>query len=238
MILVSTVSYGTLYKPFNISLPRHPTYVFSAGWANIGIHRNASNDPTNEVQTPNMNALAADGIELSRNYLFWYCSPSRSALQTGRNPIHVVSTGGCTGSALVCDVSLYHILAPPGQLLWQNVDNSDMGQYNPADPVGGFEGIPRNMTGIGNKLQGAGYSTHFYGAAVSVSIATCDRFPDPCCCETMQASGMSALRLLTTLQKVADGRTRSFILTVQTTTGHRFLGRVVIRTEVASRISG
>ena len=88
------------------------------GWANIGIHRNASNDPHGEVQTPNMDALAASGIILDRNYLFWYCSPSRSALQTGRNPIHV------------------------------NVDNSDMTQRNPADPVGGFEGIPRNMTGL------------------------------------------------------------------------------------------
>lgn len=59
------------------------------GWANIGIHRNNTNDPQHEVQTPNMDALAAEGITLDRNYLFWYCSPSRSALQTGRNPIHV-----------------------------------------------------------------------------------------------------------------------------------------------------
>lgn len=59
------------------------------GWANIGIHRNVTNDPRHEVQTPNMDALAATGLTLDRNYLFWYCSPSRSALQTGRNPIHV-----------------------------------------------------------------------------------------------------------------------------------------------------
>ena len=59
------------------------------GWANIGIHRNSTNDPQHEVQTPNMDSLAAEGITLDRNYLFWYCSPSRSALQTGRNPIHV-----------------------------------------------------------------------------------------------------------------------------------------------------
>ena len=103
------------------------------GWANFGPHRNSSNDPNNEVQTPVMDELAKDGILLERNYLFWYCSPSRSSLQTGRNPIHV------------------------------NVNNDDMTLFNEADPVGGCQGIPRNMTGIGNKMSAAGYQTHFYG---------------------------------------------------------------------------
>jgi hypothetical protein len=40
------------------------------------------------------------------------CSPSRCALQSGRNPIHV------------------------------NVLNSPIVQHNPADPVGGFQGMP------------------------------------------------------------------------------------------------
>ena len=29
------------------------------------------------------------GIELDRFYTFQFCSPARSAIQTGRNPIHV-----------------------------------------------------------------------------------------------------------------------------------------------------
>lgn len=35
--------------------------------------------------------------------------------------------------------------------------------WNPGDNVSGFYGIPREMTGIGSKLKGAGYSTHFLG---------------------------------------------------------------------------
>jgi arylsulfatase B len=103
------------------------------GFANIGIHRTAADDPHGEVQTPAMDALAAEGVQLNRNYLFWYCSPSRSSLQTGRNPILV------------------------------NVNNDDMSLVNPQDPDGGYMGIPRNMTGIGHKIGAAGYETHFYG---------------------------------------------------------------------------
>ena len=68
------------------------------------MHRNTSNDPHHEVQTPTMDQLAADGIQLDQSYLYWYCSPSRSALQSGRNPIHV------------------------------NLDNSGLDIFNAADP--------------------------------------------------------------------------------------------------------
>ena len=56
------------------------------GWANSGWHR-----PPHyaEVKTPAMDALVASGIELERHYVYKYCSPSRSALQSGRHPIHV-----------------------------------------------------------------------------------------------------------------------------------------------------
>lgn len=42
------------------------------GWANVGFHRTAQDDPTHEVQTPTMDALAAEGVLLERNYLYWY----------------------------------------------------------------------------------------------------------------------------------------------------------------------
>jgi arylsulfatase A-like enzyme len=105
------------------------------------------------------------------------CSPSRCALQSGRNPIHV------------------------------NVLNSPIVQHNPADPVGGYQvrdrgmageaqwqghggitrprafspppnlssppsppppphaaqGMPTNMTGIAEKLTAAGYAAHQVG---------------------------------------------------------------------------
>jgi len=84
------------------------------GWANIGFHRNGT-DPKNEVVTPVFDSLAAEGLILDRHYVYQFCSPTRSAFQTGRNPIHV------------------------------NVLNSPVFQHNPDDPVSGFEGIPRNM---------------------------------------------------------------------------------------------
>lgn len=62
------------------------------GWANAGWHRNYTAPggkfvpATDEVATPNMNRLVAEGIELNRQYVYKYCSPTRSALQSGRNP--------------------------------------------------------------------------------------------------------------------------------------------------------
>lgn len=56
------------------------------GWANVGWHRDP---PTPEVQTPILNQLVETGIELNRFYTWKACSPTRSALQTGRYPLHV-----------------------------------------------------------------------------------------------------------------------------------------------------
>ena len=103
------------------------------GWANVGYHRTPADDPTNEVQTPTMDSLCREGVELNQSYAFWYCSPSRSAIQTGRNPIHV------------------------------NVNNDGLMIHNPADPVSGFAGIPRNMTTIAWKMREGGYQTYFFG---------------------------------------------------------------------------
>ena len=35
--------------------------------------------------------------------------------------------------------------------------------YNLRDPVSGFAGIPRNMTGMAMKMAAAGYKTHMFG---------------------------------------------------------------------------
>ena len=42
-----------------------------------------------EVQTPTIDRLVKQGVELDRHYVFKFCSPTRTAAQTGRNPIHV-----------------------------------------------------------------------------------------------------------------------------------------------------
>ena len=60
-------------------------------------------------------------------------SPSRCSLQTGRNPLHV------------------------------NAINTGVLVHNPVDPVSGFQGIPRNMTGVAEKMHAAGYRTAMTG---------------------------------------------------------------------------
>ena len=103
------------------------------GWANMGLHRDPSWPGNNETQTPNIDRLASNGLLLDRHYVFKYCSPTRSALQTGRNPVHV------------------------------NVLNSPIAQSNRADPQAGFQGVARDFTGVAEKLAGVGYSTHQVG---------------------------------------------------------------------------
>ena len=113
------------------------------GWADVGYHR-APNDT--DVNTTHIDALARGGVRLERFYTFKYCSPSRSALQTGRNPIHV------------------------------NVQNVDPDVSNPDDPIGGWQGIPTNMTGIASVLRRAGYRTALVGKW-DVGMATAAHHP-------------------------------------------------------------
>jgi len=100
------------------------------GWANVGYHRNP---PTTEIQTPNIDSLVKNGVEMDRTYSYMFCSPSRSALLSGRNPIHV------------------------------NLLNLDPDFHNPKDNISGYAGVSLNMTMIPAKLKGAGYKTHFVG---------------------------------------------------------------------------
>ena len=100
------------------------------GWADVGWHRPAGYD---EVRTPNLDTLVAQGVEMERHYAHKYCSPSRSAFQSGRAPIHV------------------------------NVNNFLPTVHNPADPVSGFAAIPRNMSGLATRLKEANYTTVMAG---------------------------------------------------------------------------
>eukprot|EP00035_Acanthoeca_spectabilis_P003368 m.92872 g.92872 ORF g.92872 m.92872 type:complete len:439 (-) comp12086_c0_seq2:653-1969(-) len=61
------------------------------------------------------------------------CSPTRSALQSGRHPYHV------------------------------NIVNADPTIYNASESTGTGAGIPRNMTGMATKLRSVGYRTHMVG---------------------------------------------------------------------------
>ncbi len=50
------------------------------GWADVGYHNQ-------RTETPNIDALAAEGIELDHFYVAPMCSPTRAGLLTGRYPI-------------------------------------------------------------------------------------------------------------------------------------------------------
>ena len=107
------------------------------GWAQVGYHQPPG---SLDVQTPNLDALAAGGLILDRLYTHTICSPSRCALQSGRAPIHV------------------------------NVQNVVPEVYNPLD-ANGFQGMPLNMTTIGQLMKRGGYDTFFVGK-YDVGMAT------------------------------------------------------------------
>lgn len=93
------------------------------GWGNWGIHAEQVDNAQlqREVQTPNMDALAREGIVLDRHYVHNVCGPTRTAFMSGRNTRHVLMR-----------------IAPPMS-------------YDPDDPLLGIAGMPLNMTGIGGE---------------------------------------------------------------------------------------
>ncbi|EGB11339.1 hypothetical protein AURANDRAFT_2359, partial [Aureococcus anophagefferens] len=60
----------------------------NVGWAVVEWHRPPAL-PAREISTPKLDALRASGLELDRHYTYKFCSPSRSALMSGRLPAHV-----------------------------------------------------------------------------------------------------------------------------------------------------
>jgi len=66
------------------TLPRRPNIVIlladDLGWADVGYH-------SDRCETPHIDRLCQEGIELDRFYVAPMCSPTRAALLTGRYPI-------------------------------------------------------------------------------------------------------------------------------------------------------
>ena len=60
------------------------------GWADVGFR-------AGPIDTPSLDRLAAEGVQLDRFYATPICSPTRAALMTGRDPMRL---GGLSSSLL------------------------------------------------------------------------------------------------------------------------------------------
>ena len=70
-----------LHNLSNLTSGINPCITDDYGWNDIGYHGS-------EIQTPNLDQLAAEGVKLENYYVQPICSPSRSQLLSGRYQIH------------------------------------------------------------------------------------------------------------------------------------------------------
>lgn len=65
------------------SKPPHILFILAddLGWSDVGFHGSV-------IKTPNIDKLASEGVILDNYYVLPLCTPTRSALMTGRYPIH------------------------------------------------------------------------------------------------------------------------------------------------------
>ncbi|XP_030845455.1 arylsulfatase I isoform X2 [Strongylocentrotus purpuratus] len=64
--------------------PPHIIFIVAddLGWDDVSLHGSS------QIPTPNIDTLAQDGVTLTNYYVSPLCTPSRSAIMTGRHPIH------------------------------------------------------------------------------------------------------------------------------------------------------
>ena len=64
------------------------------GWNDVGYHDSV-------IKTPNIDSLTRQGVELNRFYVYPFCSPTRTALLTGRSPLSLGITRPIGGDAVL-----------------------------------------------------------------------------------------------------------------------------------------
>lgn len=76
------------------------------GWGDVSFHG------SQQIRTPNIDALAADGIVLDNYYVSPLCTPSRATLLSGRHPIHTGMQHNVIYSAMPYAFPLQYKLMP------------------------------------------------------------------------------------------------------------------------------
>jgi len=76
------------------------------GWADVGYHGS-------DIKTPNIDRLAKEGMQLDRFYATPFCTPTRAALMTARDPIKL---GAAHAVIMAWDRALYAPRLPRGWL--------------------------------------------------------------------------------------------------------------------------
>ena len=83
-LLCSLIAVLLLLAPVSAAAsPPHILFVVvdDLGWSDVGFHGS-------KIQTPNIDKLASEGVVLDNYYVLPICTPTRSALMSGRYPIH------------------------------------------------------------------------------------------------------------------------------------------------------
>ena len=82
--LLFSVAALTLAKPAAVAAVKKPNIVIivadDLGWADVGYH--GSN-----IETPHIDRIIAEGIQIERFYATPLCGPTRKGLYTGRSPV-------------------------------------------------------------------------------------------------------------------------------------------------------